>query len=84
VGDRKFLITTFVFSFNESRALTTIIKVRGNVRLSADGETVKGTQEVVLLDREGRVMATIPGNTFTGVRLTPEIPGDFYDFQNAQ
>src|ERR671912_2875825 len=27
VGDRKFLITTFVFSFNESRALTTIIKV---------------------------------------------------------
>lgn len=84
VGDHKFLITTFLFSFNESRTLTTIIKVRGNVQLSADGQTVKGTQEVVLLDREGKVMATIPGGAFTGTRLTPEIPGDFYDFQNGR
>lgn len=82
VGDRKFLITTFTFSFNESRVFTTIIKIRGNVQLSADGQTVKGTQEIVLMDREGKVMATIPGGTFTGSRLTPEIPGDFYDFQN--
>jgi hypothetical protein len=52
--------------------------------VSADGQTVKRTQEVVLLDREGRVMATILGRNFTGVRLTPEIPGDFYSFQNAQ
>lgn len=84
VGDRKFLMTTFLFSFNESRAFTTIIKVRANIQLSADGQTAKGTQEVVLLDREGKVMASIPGGTFTGVRLSPEIPGDFYDFQNAQ
>jgi hypothetical protein len=84
VGDRKFLITTFLFTFSETRAFTTIIKVRGNVQLSPDGQTVKGTQEVVLLDREGKVMATIPGGTFTGVRLTPEIPTDFYDFQNVQ
>jgi hypothetical protein len=84
VGDRKFIITTFVFSFNESRTFTSIIKVRGNVQLGTDGQTVKGTQEIVLLDREGKVMATIPGGTFTGVRLTPEIPGDFYDFQNVQ
>lgn len=81
VGDRKFLITTFVFSFNESRTLTTIIKIRGNVQLSADGQTVRGTQEVVLLDREGKEMATVPGGTFTGSRLASEIPGDFYDFQ---
>ena len=84
VGDRKFLITTFVFSFNESRAFTTIIKIRGNVQLSADGQTVKGTQEVVLMDREGRVTATVPGGTFTGSRLTSEIPADFYDFQRLQ
>ncbi|MDQ6706930.1 MAG: hypothetical protein M3Z85_13265, partial [Acidobacteriota bacterium] len=84
VGDHKFLITTFLFSFNESRAFTTILKVRGNVQLSVDGQTVKGTQEVVLLDPSGKVMATIPGGTFTGVRLTPEIPGDFYDFQKDQ
>jgi hypothetical protein len=84
VGDRRFLITTFLFSFNESRALTTILKIRGNVQLSADGATVKGTQEVVLMNRDGAVMATIPGGTFTGTRLTPEIPGDFYTFQGAQ
>ena len=84
VGDRKFLITTFLFTFNESRAFTTIIKVRGNVQLSSDGQTVKGTQEIVLMDREGKVMATIPGGTFTGTRLTPEIPGDFNDFLNMQ
>ena len=39
---------------------------------------------VVLLDPAGKVLATIPGGTFTGVRLTPEIPGDFYDFQKNQ
>lgn len=84
VGDHKFLITTFLFSFNESRIFTNIIKVRGNVQLSNDGQTVKGTQEVVLLDPTGKMLATIPGGTFTGVRLTPEIPGDFYDFQKGQ
>lgn len=84
VGDHKFLFTTFLFTFNESRAFTNIIKVRGNAQLSADGQTVKGTQEVVLMDRDGKVIATIPGGTFTGTRLTPEIAGDFHDFQNAQ
>jgi hypothetical protein len=73
-----------LFTFNESRAFTNIIKVRGNAQLSADGQTVKGTQEVVLMDRDGKVIATIPGATFTGTRLTPEITGDFHDFQNAQ
>lgn len=84
VGDRKFLLTTYLFSFNESRALANIIKVRGNVQLSADGQSVKGTQEVVLMDPSGKVLATIPGGTFSGTRLTLEVPGDFADFQNAQ
>jgi hypothetical protein len=84
VGDHKFLITTFLFSFNESRAFTNFIKVRANVQLSSDGQTAKGTQEVVIMDQTGRVLATIPGGTFTGVRLMPEIPGDFYDFQKGQ
>ncbi|HJZ96335.1 MAG TPA: hypothetical protein VKE70_07495 [Candidatus Solibacter sp.] len=84
VGDRKFLVTTFLFGFNESRTLATITKIRANVLLSADGSTVKGTQEVVVLDPTGKVIATIPGGTFTGSRLTPEIPGDFYDFQQIR
>jgi hypothetical protein len=84
VGDRKFLQTMFVFNFNESRALATITKVRINVQVSADGQTMKGTTEVVVIDRDGKVMATIPGGTYSGVRLSPEIPGDFYDFQKVQ
>jgi hypothetical protein len=31
-----------------------------------------------------QLIATIPGGAFTGTRLTPEIAGDFHDFQNAQ
>lgn len=81
VGDRKFIITTFLFTFNEARALATILKVRGNVHLASDGQTVSGTQEVVVMNREGRAVATAPGGSFTGVRLSPEIAGDFYEFQ---
>jgi hypothetical protein len=81
VGDRKFLQTTYLFNFNESRALTTVTKVRVNVQLSSDGQTMSATAEVVVMDRDGKVMATIPGGTYTGVRLSLEIPDDFYDFQ---
>ena len=84
VGDRKFLITTFLFGFDQNRTLATITKIRANVLLSADGATVRGTQEVLVADPAGKVMATIPGGTFTGSRLTPEIPGDFYDFQQGR
>ncbi|MDQ6678356.1 MAG: hypothetical protein M3Z09_13810 [Acidobacteriota bacterium] len=84
VGDRKFLGTVFSFSFNENRVLTTIMKVRVNLQLSADGQTLKGTNEVVLMDQNGKVTATLPGGTSSGVRLSPEIPADFYDFQKVQ
>jgi hypothetical protein len=33
------------------------------------------------MDPTGRVLNTIPGGTYSGVRLSPEIPADFYDFQ---
>ena len=81
VGDRKFLQTSFLFSFNDVRALTTVTKVRVNVQLSPDGQTMIATAEVVVMDRTGRVMATVPGGTVKGVRLSLEIPGDFSDFQ---
>jgi hypothetical protein len=84
VGDRKFLQTMFGLNFNESQVLTTITKVRINVQLSPDGQTLSGTTEVAILDPKGKVMATIPGGTYSAVRLSPEIPGDFYDFQKVQ
>src|SRR5712691_160379 len=48
VGDRKFLQTMFALNFNESGVLTTILKVRINVQLSPDGQTLKGTTEAVV------------------------------------
>jgi len=84
VGDRRFLETVFVFSFDANRVLTTITKVRVNILLSADGLTFKGTNEIVVMDRTGKVLNTIPGGTTSGVRLSPEIPADFYDFQKQQ
>jgi hypothetical protein len=84
VGNRKFLQTMFGLNFNESQVLTTITKVRTNVQLSPDGQTLSGTTEVAILDPQGKVMATIPGGTYSAVRLSPEIPGDFYDFQKVQ
>src|SRR5436305_15124528 len=58
VGDRKFLQTMYVFAFDASRALTTVSKVRINAQLSADGQSVKGTTEVVILDPNGKVLNT--------------------------
>jgi hypothetical protein len=84
VGDRKFLQTMFVFNFNENRVLATITKVRINVLVSPDGQTVRGTTEVVVMDRDGKVMATIPGGTYSGVRLSAEKPADFDAFQTEQ
>ena len=83
-GDRKFIATMYVFGFNAAGALTTVTKVRINLQLSLDGQTMKGTQEIVVLDPTGKVLVTIPGGTSSAVRLTPEIPGDFYDFQKIQ
>jgi hypothetical protein len=84
VGDRKFLQTMFALNFNESQVLMTVTKVRVNVQLSTDGQTMIGTTEVVILDSQGKVMTTIPGSTYSAVRLKTEIPGDFYDFQNVR
>ena len=84
VGDRKFLQTMFSLNFNESQILTTVTKVRVNVQLSPDGQTMTGTTEAVILDPQGKVITTILGSTYSAVRLKTEIPGDFYDFQQVQ
>jgi hypothetical protein len=84
VGDRKFLGTGFFFVFDANRALTSVTKIRINYQLSLDGQTLTGTTEAVILDPTGKVLNTLTGATFTMVRLSPEIPGDFYDFQKLQ
>ena len=84
VGDRKFLQTVFIFNYDANRVLTTVTKARINIQMSLDGQTTKTTNEVVIMDRIGKVMATIPGGTGSAVRLSPEIPADFYEFQKVQ
>src|SRR3954467_15892475 len=74
VGDRKFLQTMYLFNFDVSRAVTTVTKVRINAQVSADGQAVKGTTEVVIMDPTGKVLNTIGGGTYSGVRLSAEIP----------
>jgi hypothetical protein len=84
VGDRKFLGTGFFFGFNETRALASITKLRINFQLSADGKTMTGTTEAVVLAPSGDVLGTFPGTALTMTRLSPEIPTDFYDFQKRE
>ena len=81
VGDRKFLGTAWFFVFDATRVLTTVTKIRINYEISPDGKTLTGTTEAVILDATGRVLNTLPGASFTMVRLSFEIPGDFSDFQ---
>jgi hypothetical protein len=81
VGDRKFLGTGFFFVFDANRVLTTVTKIRINYQLGVDGQSLTGTTEAVILDPTGKVLNTLPGATFSMVRLSPEIPADFYDFQ---
>ena len=84
VGDRKFLATLFFFIYDSNRVVINIIKARVNIQLSLDGKTSKSTNEVVIMDPTGKILTTIPGGTGTAVRLSPEIPADFYDFQKVQ
>ena len=81
VGDRKFLVTNFLFNFDQNRVIANVTKVRANVQVSADGQTMVMIAEIVVMDRNGKVLATTPGGTVKGTRLNLEIPADFYDFQ---
>src|ERR1051326_510243 len=81
VGDRKFLGTAFFFVFDAGRVLTTMTKLRINYEISPDGKTLTGTTEAVIFDPTGKVLNTLPGASFTMIRLSFEIPGDFSDFQ---
>ena len=60
-----FLQTLYVFNFDPSRALTTVLKIRINAQMSPDGQTVKRTTELVIMDPAGRVLNTIAGGTMT-------------------
>ena len=80
VGDRKFIQTMFIFLFDEKRVMSGMQKVRIAVNLSADGATIQGSVDRLLLDREGKETAIFTGGSFRGVRLAPEKTSDFDSF----
>ncbi len=84
VGERKFLATLFFFIYDANRVVVNVIKSRVNLQLSLDGKTSNSTNEVVIMDPTGKILATIAGGTGTAVRLTLETPADYDDFQKQQ
>jgi len=74
VGDRKFLQTMYTFNFDTNRVLTTVFKVRINVELSSDGQTMTGTTELVIMDGTGKVNATVPAGLSPRCGCVPRYP----------
>jgi hypothetical protein len=65
-----------------ARNLLANVNYRRALPFISDYRNLFGTR--VILDPQGKVMTTIPGSTYSAVRLRTEIPGDFYDFQNVR
>lgn len=84
VADRKFLVTYFVFNYNEARTVASIAKVRLTTRVDSDGRMSQGNQEVLVIDPDGKLMFTAVGGTHSMVRLSPEKPADFDAFLALQ
>ena len=80
VADRKFLITYLVFNYNEARAVVSIAKIRMTTQIDGEGRALQGSQEVLVVDTEGKVMFTALGGTHSMVRLSVEKPADFDAF----
>ena len=60
-----------------NRAAINVIKSRVNLQLSLDGNTSKSTNEAVIMDPTGKILATIAGGTGTAVRLSLETSADY-------
>ena len=80
VADRKFLITYFVFNYNEARAVVSIAKIRMTTQIDTEGRALQGNQEVLAVDTDGKVLFTALGGTHSMVRLATEKPADFDAF----
>ena len=80
VAERKFLVTYFAFNYNEARAVTSIGKNRLTTQISADGNSLEGTQEVVVFDPDGQLLFTALVRSHTSVRVTPEKPANYDAF----
>jgi hypothetical protein len=80
VADRKFLITYVVFNYNDARTVVSIAKIRMATQIDTDGRALQGSQEVLAVDPDGKVLFTALGGSHSMVRLAAEKPADFDAF----
>ena len=57
-----------------------IAKIRMTTQIDGEGRALQGSQEVLVVDTEGKVMFTALGGTHSMVRLSVEKPADFDAF----
>src|SRR5690349_15847249 len=61
-------------------AVMPIAKIRMTTQIDVAGTSLRGTQEVLVLDADGNVQFTAIGGSHTMVRIAPEKPADFDNF----
>ena len=71
-GDRRFLQTMMMFTFNDRGEFTGINKVRITAQLDNTSERISGTAELVVMDGNGIEVRTVPGIRYSGNRINVE------------
>jgi hypothetical protein len=71
-GDRRFLQTMIMFTFNERGDFAGINKVRITAQLDDTSDRISGTAELVVMDGNGIEVRTIPGIRYQGNRINVE------------
>jgi hypothetical protein len=72
VGDRKFVFTFMFFTHDDKGVFNGIVKARGTVTLSADGNSYDSNVERVVMDTTGKELSVTPGITGHSVRMDLE------------
>ena len=80
ITERKFLINYLAFNYNPAREVVSIAKIRMTTQLDAEGRTLQGNQEVLVVDPDGKVLFTALGGSHTMTRFAIEKPADFDAF----
>jgi hypothetical protein len=71
-GDRRFLQTMMMFTFNDRGEFAGINKVRITAQLDDGSEKISGTAEIVVMDGNGVEIRTISGVRYEGNRINVE------------
>src|SRR5947209_13187225 len=73
VRDRKFVFTFMFFTHDDKGVFNGIIKARGTVTLSEDGNSYDSTVERVIMDASGNQLSVTPGVKGHSVRMDLEL-----------